>query len=248
MVVRADARERRVAGMRGAVSWLGIFYLIATAVACMMLLMLNVPPPDFWKTFYFWRFFLTPLNVLFGGLVLQLAASTCGCDSQPSIIALVVGFVHFVWCLVVIIFTVDDLFFCAVRPWCTVPPATKIDPYFLVWLIGFFLAALLELIVCIVASILYRMARAGCPSVCARRAARGANFSALDSEAQLDGPGSMPLATEMQASAPVTYASTLGAGAAGSAQGGVKLFSEDMLSTLFTQQKNAAIVAGFKQS
>ena len=87
MVVRADARERRVAGMRGAVSWLGIFYLIATAVACMMLLMLNVPPPDFWKTFYFWRFFLTPLNVLFGGLVLQLAASTCGCESQPSIIA-----------------------------------------------------------------------------------------------------------------------------------------------------------------
>ena len=244
MVVVAGARERRLAGMRSAVSWLGFFYLVATAIACMMLLMLNVPSIDFWKTFYFWRFFLTPLNVLFGGLILQLAASTCGCESRPSIIAIVVGIIHFVWCLVVIILTVDDLFFCAARPWCTVPPAIKIDPYFVIWIVGFFLAAVLELVVCIVASMLYRAARIGCPSVCDRRvAAAGGGFSQLDTEAQLGGPGGDvdSLGSEMDVK-PVSYASTLGSG------NEPKLFSEDMLSSLFAKQKSASVVAGFKQS
>lgn len=241
MAVRSDAR--RLSGMRSAVSWLGFFYLVASALACMMLLVLNVPALDYWKTFYFWRFLLTPLNIVVGALLLQLAASACGCETRPSMVAIIVGLVHFVWCLVVVGFTVDDLFYCLVRPWCTVPPATKIDPFFVVWLVGFFFAALLEFIACIVAAMLYRAALSGCPSACTRRLRGGADYAGAE-EPQIDGP-SASVMSEMER-APVTYASTLGAGA--SAGGGIKLFSDDMLDALREKRSNADLVAGFKQS
>lgn len=165
--------ERVTASRRSTVKIVGVAYLVASAVACMMLVAVEVLRADYWKAWHFWPFFLTPLNVLVGALFLEFAASTCSCGGA-NLVAVVVGVVHFLWSLVVIGFSANDLLLCSSRPWCTVAPSTTFDPYFLTWFIAFGVAALLELIMCVLGARLYSAAKRQCPGrVCTRRGYAG---------------------------------------------------------------------------
>jgi hypothetical protein len=191
--VVADAMRSQ----RTALTLLTTAYGFFSALACAMLLCVEITRAQFWAAWIFWRFFLTVVNLLVAYFFYYFAVTTCGaCRSPPSMFSVVFGIIHFIWCLVVIGFTVADLINCAALPWCTVAPAVKIDTYYLLWVIGFFGAAVLEAIMCFVGGRLFAMARAACPSPCSRYAGGGGGFLQAGS-GYGDDTASAPLLTEL---------------------------------------------------
>lgn len=163
-----EARRRAVERAASRAWWLKAFifvYGIFTALACMMLISVNVAPHS-WGQKEYWWFFLTPFNIIVLGV---FNLYSCDCKNSPGVVPIVIAIAHWLYCIVVLGFTCFTLANCAVTPWCTVPLTTKIDNAYLVWVIGFFGAIVVEAILVIVAAQLYAVQRRLCITPCQAR-------------------------------------------------------------------------------
>lgn len=166
------ARARAISRWSMALAGLNFAYLMISGVQLFTHLMLNpvsVAPPtlvltiDSWA---FWRYNLAVLNLLPAAIFGYVAATACGCRSRPNIGAVVIGIFHFVWCLIVLAFTVMDLVHCSTTPWCSVPLGGARSWWFLIWFIAHIVALAMEFLLIVFAGMLYSATRGACGRRC----------------------------------------------------------------------------------
>lgn len=152
--------DKRVRSKRFALTFITSLYTIMSALALSMLLFVNLDRTAFFTTWISWRFFLTVANALAAVFFYYFAVSAnANATAKPSLFAVIFGLVHFIWCFVVVVFTIMDYVNCPTTPWCAVPPGLSADLYFVLWTVGYIGAAVFEFIACILAAQLYALIR-----------------------------------------------------------------------------------------